>query len=391
MLCFGLWTTPKNGVANPLLEARKMSSKVDVYSLDSIQVLSGLEAVRRRPGMYIGDVHDGSGLHYMLWEVLSNALDEHLAGRARRVRVSVEGQLAEVEDDGGGMSLAPHPNSGVPFVELALTTLHCGATLDGHFPHVHIGPTGLGLAVVNALSESLEIEVRQGGWSWHQRFARGARLGPIERGARTERTGTRVRFRPDASIFGPTPFDRAKVRDRLRDLAAFNPALTFELMAEKIHEPRGLTALASALACDGPLADTFAMRSLKDDVLVEVALGWREWPIALVRSFVGQQETEDGGTHESGFFKGLAAAIAAQPACAGRMPRGVARARQRLGGLHAIVHVDLRHPQFGAPTRARLVDRGVQAIVRQRVEEAYTAHLRDDPQLAPRLLRHLSQ
>jgi DNA gyrase subunit B len=244
-----------------------LTSKADVYSCDSIQVLSSVEAVRRRPGMYIGDAHDGSGLHQMFWEVVSNALDEHLAGRAKRVRVSVEGQLAEVEDDGGGMSLAPDPKSGVRFVELALTTLHCGPTLDAHFPHVHVGSTGVGLVAVNALSESLEIEVRRDGWSWQQRFARGVPLGPLERGARTNRTGTRVRFRADASIFGATPFDRTSIRSRLRDLAAFNPTLGFELMGERICEPRGLAALAEALPGDG-LADPFTMRSLRDDVLV---------------------------------------------------------------------------------------------------------------------------
>jgi DNA gyrase subunit B len=365
-----------------------MTSKADVYSPESIQVLSCLEAVRRRPGMYIGDVRDGSGLHHMLWEVVSNALDEHLAGRARRVRVSVEGQLAEVEDDGGGMPLTPHPTLGVPFVELALTSLHPGPTLDGHFPHVHIGPTGVGIAVVNALSEALEIEVRRDGWSWHQRYARGVPLGPLERGARTERTGTRVQFRADASIFGSTPFDRAMIRNRLRDLAAFNPTLAFELMAERVYEPRGIAALVEALAGD-PIADTFAMRNLQDDVLVEVALAWGAGPVTRVRSFVGQSETEDGGTHESGFWKGLVAAIASQPACTGRRPRRALRARRRLTGLHAIVHVDLRHPRFGGPTRSRLASREVEAIVRQRIEEAYSLHLREHPRFAETLVERL--
>ena len=366
-----------------------MTSKADVYSCDSIQVLSGMEAVRRRPGMYIGDVRDGSGLHHMLWEVVSNALDEHLAGRARHVRVSVEGQLAEVEDDGGGLSLAPHPTTGVPFAELALTTLHCGPTFDGHFPHVHVGPTGLGLAVVNALSDTLEIEVRRDGWSWHQRFARGAPLGPLERRARTEQSGTRVRFRADPSIFGPSPFDRTSIRSRLLQLAAFNPTLAFELMAERICEPRGIVALAEALDGD-EIADVFTMRSLGDDVLVEVTLGWGTGPHSRVRSFVGQSETEDGGTHVSGFWKGVVAAIAAQPACTGRLPHRAFRARRRLAGLRAVVHVALRHPHFGGPTRARLASREVEAIVRQRVEEAYGAHLRADPRRARALLARLS-
>jgi DNA gyrase subunit B len=360
-----------------------MTSKADVYSADSIQVLSGLDAVRRRPGMYIGDVRDGSGLHHMLWEVVSNALDEHLAGRARHVRVSVEGQLAEIEDDGGGIPLTPHPESGVPFVERALTTLHCGATLDGHLPHVHVGPTGLGLFVVNALSETLEIEVRRDGWSWHQHFARGVPLGPLERGTRTERTGMRVRFRADASIFDPTPFDRHAIRSRLAELAAFNPSLAFELMAERICQPRGIAALVDALADGDAIADTFAMRSLQDHVLVEVALGWAAGAHTCVRSFVGQRATDEGGTHESGFWKGLVAAIAAQPGYAGRLPRRASHARRRLAGLRAIVHVDLRHPDFGGPTKSCLASRDVEAIVRTRVEEAYGIHLRAHPLLQP--------
>jgi DNA gyrase subunit B len=368
-----------------------MTSNAEVYSSESIVVLSALEAVRRRPGMYIGDVRDGSGLHHMLWEVVANALDEHIAGRAKRIRISIEGQLAEVEDDGRGFPIAPHPKLGMPFVELALTQLHMGRpTLDGHLPHMHVGLMGVGIAVVNALSEELEIEVRRDGWSWHQRFARGVPLGPLERGARTTRTGTRLRFRADASIFEESTFDRDVIRDRLQELAAFNPNLTFELMAEEIREPRGLIGLLEELAGDH-IADTFTMRSLQDDVLVEVALGRGSRAHSLMRSFVGQSETNDGGTHESGFWRGMAAAIAAaNPAHTGRLPRGAFRTRRRLAGLHAIVHVDLRHPRFGGPTRSRLESREVEAIVQQRVEDAYGQHLREHPELALALLGDLS-
>jgi hypothetical protein len=134
-------------------------------------------------------------------------------------------------------------------------------TLDGHLPHVHLASTGLGIAVVNALCESLEIEVRRDGWSWHQRFARGVPLGTLERGARTERTGTRVRFRADASIFGATSFDRAAIHDRLRELAAFNPSLTFELIADRICEPRGIAALVEASSFPPQRSDAEMSRS----------------------------------------------------------------------------------------------------------------------------------
>lgn len=363
--------------------------RADVYSCDSIQVLSGLEPIRRRPGMYIGDVREPEGLHSLLWEVVANALDEHLAGRATRIRVSLEGQLAEVEDDGGGVDTALHPASGVSLLECALTQLHFRPTLDGHFPHVHVGNHGLGLVIVNALSEELEVEVRRGGWVWKQRYVERKPLGPIERVARTEKTGTRLRFRADRSIFGDMVFDRARVRALLLEVCAFHPGLSFELMCERLHEPRGLFALLMPCPSE-PLTDTFSMRTLHDDVLVEVALAWHDESFSNVRSFVGQCETEEGGTHETGFWKGLVAALAAQPELAGRLPRRALRARDRLPGLQAVVHVDLRHPHFGGPTRSRLASREVEAIVRARVEEAYAAHLRANPRIARRLRARLS-
>jgi DNA gyrase subunit B len=222
-----------------------MASTGDVYSADQIQVLSAIEAIRRRPGMYIGDVRDGSGLHHLLWELVANSVDERLAGHASRIRVSVEGPLAEVEDDGRGIPIAVAPRQGVRVVELVLTQIHCGPTFDGHLPHVHVSPRGygIGLVVVNALSEELEVEIHREGYVWRQRYARGEPRGPLERGQRTERTGTRIRFRADRSIFGDrAAFDRAAVRERLVELARFNPGSTFELMCERICEPRGVGA-----------------------------------------------------------------------------------------------------------------------------------------------------
>lgn len=281
--------------------------------------------------------------------------------------------------------MTQHPKLGASLLEHALTHLHCGPTLDGHFPHVHIAGSGLGLVVVNALSEELEVEVRREGWRWLQRYVKSVPVAPLERISRTEKTGTRLRFRVDRSIFGDMAFDRARVRDLLLEVCAFHPTLSFELMCERLQEPRGLFALLG-----DALTDTFSMRSLHDDVLVEVALAWHDDSFSNVRSFVGQCETEEGGTHETGFWKGLVAALSAQPELAGRLPRRALRARDRLPGLQAVVHVDLRHPRFGGPTRSRLADREVEAIVRARVEEAYGAHLRAHPRIARRLRARLA-
>jgi DNA gyrase subunit B len=300
----------------------------------------------------------------MLWEVVSNSLDEHLMGRARHIRVSVEGQLAEVEDDGGGISRAPWRNTGKSMLEVALTVLHAGGTLDDHRPHLHLELRGVGLAPVNALCESLEVEVRRDGSAWQQRYARGVPLGPLERIGPTSRTGTRVRFRADSSIFDRTAFNRDAIRRRLFELAAFNPKLTLELMGERIAEPRGFIGLVEG--CKGfELSDPFTMRSDLDGVLVEVALAW--CPLAIgrrahLRSFLGQAVTKDGGTHVRGFRRALTAVLRDQP-------------ERRVGACHAVVHVNLQHPRFGNPTRDRLANPEVETIVYDRFLAAYREHL----------------
>jgi DNA gyrase subunit B len=160
-------------------------------------------SVRTRPGMYIGDTSDGSGLHHMLWEVVANALDEHLAGRATSIEVTCneDGSVA-VEDDGAGMPV--HLVDGISFAQLALTTLHTTATLDGHAPHAHVGLHGVGIGVVNALSASLVLEIFREGYHHRQQYAAGEPLTPLERIAPTNRTGTNVTRVPDGAILAAT-------------------------------------------------------------------------------------------------------------------------------------------------------------------------------------------
>jgi DNA gyrase subunit B len=220
------------------------------YTADGIVVLEGLEAVRRRPGMYVGDTRDGTGLHHLLWEVVANSIDEHLAGHATRLRVSVEGSLAEVEDDGRGIPVDWIESREASALEVILTCLFAGSTRDGHLPHVHVAPSGcgVGLAPVNALSERLNVEIRRGGHVWRQRYACGRPVTALERGARTERTGTTLRFQADRSIFGGAVFDRDAIRERLEELAIWNPSLQLELMAQTIRESRGTVAWLERLA-----------------------------------------------------------------------------------------------------------------------------------------------
>jgi DNA gyrase subunit B len=364
------------------------------YGEDSIEVLVGLEPVRKRPGMYVGDVHDGSGLHHMLWELVANAIDEHLAGYASKLRVSFETDLAEVEDDGRGISVDLHPRHGKSVLELYLTTLGYGPTRDGHMPHVHVSPFGfgVGLGAVNALCEDVEVEVRRGGYTWTQRYAAGRPLGPLERGRRTDRTGVRIRVRPDRSIFAPCRFDGALIRARLEELAFFNSALRIECMGRVIHEPSGLVALLERMALEHGLAtisDVFSTRGVEDDVTVEVALTWTDGAQCDLRSFAYQAPTPDGGTHEEGFWDGLVRA--ALGVGAPERAVSVRRARTRLSrGLLAIVHVGPSTWGFSGNARTRLTCPEARDAVSAHVERTLTRYLADRPALASSLFSRVT-
>lgn len=364
------------------------------YSSDSIVVLEGLEPVRMRPGMYIGDVHDGSGLHHILWELVANSVDEHLAGHASQMRVSVERELAEVEDDGRGIPVDVHPRSSKSAVEVILTTLCGSGTRDGHLPHVHVSPLhfGVGLSAVNAVCEDLEVEVRRDGYAWRQRYSRGVPLGPLERGERTDRTGTRIRIRPDRAIFSSTSFDRARIRGRLQELAYFNPGLTVDRNSERLREPDGLAAWVRRMAKDHETEarDVFRTFGIEDGVQYDVALAWTDTASSELRSYVGQNETMGGGTHERGFREGVVRAVAGLGMGSGR-PARASRVMPRLRpGLLGIVHVLPRDARFGAPTRDRLCSPEARRVVRDRVADALGAWLSERPELARELLARIA-
>lgn len=342
------------------------------YDESSIVVLEGLDAVRRRPGMYVGDTQDGSGLHHLLWECVGNVIDLHLAGRAAHLRVDLGGGWVEVEDDGPGFPVGIHPHTGRSIVEVVLTTLHAGATWDGHRPHVHLTTSfhGVGLVAVNALSEELEIETRRDGRLYRQSYQRGIPLGPLEDAGPSARSGTRLRFRPDPTIFSRTDLDASLVRERLHDLAYLNPALTVHFGGEGFRERLGLQGWIASLARArgaGREHPVVTVAGEREDVQVEVALTWAGSGPAVVHSFVCQNRTPEGGAH----LKGLRAGLRQGLFDPGIRP-GVARELLD-DGLLAAIHVGLHHPRFDAPTRDRLrspeAHRAVRVLVRDRLRE----------------------
>lgn len=354
------------------VEGGAPSSTSDTYGPHMIEPLEGLEPVRKRPGMYIGNVQDGSGLHQLVWEVVGNAVDEHLARRARRMSVDLNDGWIEVADDGAGIPVDVHPRWGRTALELVCTTLHSGPTRWGHHPHVHVGEgqLGFGLAVVNALSGRLEVEVQRDGGVHRVAFERGRVVEPFARTGKTTRTGTRVRLRPDPETFATCAFDPAAIEARLRELAWLCPLL--EIRWQGVELPgRGGPLGWARTAGQGPARAQIATTPTIDHATVDLALVWRDDGDATIRSFVNFGATRDGGTHVGGLWDGLVEAVAP------RWPTATsADLRAALGrGLSAVVHVMMVHPSWGGPTKDKLVSPEAGDVTRRAAREAVTRAL----------------
>ena len=349
-----------------------------------------LEAMRRRPGMYIGDTRDGSGLIHMLWEVVANALDEHLAGHCRRIAVEIAADGAiGVADDGRGIRL--DMVDGVSFVEKALTSFHEGPTLDGHAPHEHIGTRGVGLFAVCALSAWLDLEVCRDGRRCSQRYERGLAVSKLREIGATDTTGTRLVFFPDPEIFSTTRLSPGPVLSRLKELSYLFPQLTLSFKDQREHrfnEPEGLSAYVQEAAGfrDGtPFANAFTCVAATQSIIVEVAATWNRSSGMSLESFANVMRTTDGGTHVDGLLRGLVAGArkALPGACRGLRRKQVERALMR--GLNAVVCVRLDDPEYGRPTRDRLSSPHVAAVVEDCVSGPFADFLANEPVLSARI------
>ena len=349
-----------------------------------------LEAVRRRPGMYIGDTHDGSGLVHMLWEVVANALDEHLAGHCSRIAVEIaEDGAISVVDDGRGIRL--DMIDGMSFAEKALTSFHEAPTLDGHAPHEHIGTRGVGLFAVCALSVRLELEVCRDGRRCSQRYERGLAVSKLCDIGTSDTTGTRLVFFPDPEIFSNTWLSPGPVLSRLKELSYLFPQLTLSFKDQREHrfnEPEGLSAYVQETTSfhDGiAFANAFTCVAATQSIIVEVAATWNCSSGMSLESFANVMRTTDGGTHVDGLLRGLVAGArkALPGACRGLRRKQVERALIR--GLNAVVCVRLDDPEYGRPTRDRLSSPHVTAMVEHCVAGRFADFLASEPVLSARI------
>ena len=369
------------------------------YDADSIQVLEGLEAVRKRPGMYLGDPHDGSALHHCIWEVVDNAVDEHLAGHNPTIEVELnsDGSIS-VTDHGRGIPVDMHAEEGVSAAEVIMTKLHAGGKFDNEAYKVAGGLHGVGVSAVNAVSEWLHLEIYREGKVWEQRYNQGVPKTKLKSTGKTGDTGTKVSFKPDLTIFSDIiEFDFEQINTRLQRTAFLNGGLQIIL-----RDLRGEDSVEIDHTYDGGLSEYVSqMNSKKNkihdevihisgtkegdkgEVYVEIALQWTDSYSESIDCFTNIIHNADGGTHMSGLRSSLTRTVNSYAQSRNLLKNLSSLSgddvREGLGAVVSIKHPD---PSFNAQTKAKLVTSEVAGIVEQIVNDKLGEHFEENPSIA---------
>ena len=373
------------------------------YSADSIQILEGLEAVRKRPAMYIGDV-GVKGLHHLVYEVTDNSIDEALAGHCKNINVTInEDNSITVLDDGRGIPTGMHEKEQKSALEVVMTVLHAGGKFDKDSYKVSGGLHGVGVSCVNALSEHLEVKVYREGKIFQQEYKKGAPLYPVKQVGDTEKRGTQVTFTPDKTIFSDTNYDYEILIKRMRELSFLNKGITIsvtdkrnknedgEFIFESFYSEGGLSEFVSFLdsAREQLLGSVMYMEGEKNDIPVEVALSYNTGFAENLHSYVNNINTHEGGTHLAGFRRALTRTLKSYAEKSGFLAKEkvTISGDDFREGLTAIISVKVMEPQFEGQTKTKLGNSEVMGAVDQLVGAMLNNYLEENPKDAKILVQ----
>ncbi|MBM4363040.1 MAG: DNA gyrase subunit B, partial [Deltaproteobacteria bacterium] len=374
------------------------------YGEKSITVLEGLEAVRKRPGMYIGDVHDGSALHHLVWEAVDNSVDEHLAGHCRAVEVTVHADDSiTVSDDGRGIPVGMHER-GVSAAEVVMTVLHAGGKFDHSSYKVSAGLHGVGVSAVNAVSEWLRLEIRREGRVWFQEYRRGVPVAPLVAIGESSATGTKLTFKPDPEIFTVTEYNYGTLANRIRELAFLNSGLAIQLadergagQSERFEYVGGIREFVALLAhAKEPvhedvvafIAETPGDNPASAPVVLDIAMQWTASYQEQIFCYTNNVHNKDGGTHLTGLRTALTKTLNGygQAHNLFRDMKTTLSGEDTREGLICVIHVKHPDASFDSQTKSKLVSSDVKGIVENVVGEQLGRYLEEHPQTARKIL-----
>ena len=380
------------------------------YGADSIKVLKGLDAVRKRPGMYIGDTDDGSGLHHMVFEVVDNSIDEALAGFCKSISISINNDnTITVEDDGRGIPVDLHKGEKISAAEVIMTQLHAGGKFDHDSYKVSGGLHGVGVSVVNALSEKLSLNIYRDGYEYEIKFEDGNSLKPLKKIGKTKKKGTKINFLPSKQIFSSIKFSSSILEKRIRELAFLNKGISITLKDNTLKKPKeylhkydgGIIEFVRFINNKKPILTNKSEKeifkkpiyitSTKNNVIVECSFEWNAGYSEEVLPFTNNISQKDGGTHLLGFRSALTRVVNKYSSEKNKKNKITLSGEDIKEGLTAVLSIKMPDPKFSSQTKDKLVSSEIRNIVEHVISEKVSTWFDQNPSVAKTVLEKITQ